>query len=775
MIPLLYLLAALALQDTDYTPEFAKEAEAQRHERTFIRFWDDLIHKEDKLAAFKSQGFESLLLGNPGAVTEHPWGVKAVKWDVNPRRLAPADWTRLLDDLTRAGWRLVESEWHHAEFDVDPDGTARSKVNFQLHVERKQTQERIFVRGPLRIRWSGRKDSHGNPFPAEIDASGVTLLERKGPTPFQEGALWRFKTMRAGPKIPGVTASPEPIVLYDLNGDGRSEIITGGWNLIFWSGKGGNFDGEELVTPAPNNIEAAQVADFNGDALPDLLVTRSNSLPALHEGRPGGRFDPKGRPLGAPKETLLKPMAITSGDIDGDGDLDLWIVQYKEPYSMGQMPTPYYDANDGYPSYLLKNDGKGNFEEATEAAGLAKKRFRRTYSASFVDLDDDHDLDLVVVSDFSGVDFHLNDGKGSFTDVTTARLDDVRLYGMAHTFEDYDRDGRLDLYAIGMGSTTARRLEHMKLGRKDMPVHDGMRLRMGYGNRMYMGRADGTFKAPPFQESVARTGWAWGVTSNDFDLDGWPDLYVANGHRSGKSTADYCTSYWCRDIYMGTSKEDGPLSHKFADWQKDLLKYETSWNGYEHNALLMNREGKDFLSAGWLMGVAYEADSRAVAGDDVNGDGKVDLVLTTWDREGAAANPSIRIATNLWPGKNHWIGVRLKEEGPGLSPIGAKITVAGPGGRRTLPYVTGDSYRTQHAPARVFGLGAETRVDYVEVRWPNGTVRRIDSPAIDRYHSVFATAPPPEARSPLPAVLILGGALALLLGAGWIFARRRTA
>ena len=57
--------------------------------------------------------------------------------------------------------------------------------------------------------------------------------------------------------------------------------------------------------------------------------------------------------------------AITAGDVDGDRDLDLWVTQYKPGYRQGQMPTPYYDANDGEPSFLLLNDGRGHFTDAT--------------------------------------------------------------------------------------------------------------------------------------------------------------------------------------------------------------------------------------------------------------------------------------------------------------------------------------------------------------------------------------------------------------------------
>ena len=66
------------------------------------------------------------------------------------------------------------------------------------------------------------------------------------------------------------------------------------------------------------------------------------------------------------------PIASTSGDVDGDNDLDVLITQYKSPYIYGQMPTPYYDANDGFPSYLLINDGQGNFKDMTKEFGLSE-------------------------------------------------------------------------------------------------------------------------------------------------------------------------------------------------------------------------------------------------------------------------------------------------------------------------------------------------------------------------------------------------------------------
>src|SRR2546426_12200818 len=129
------------------------------------------------------------------------------------------------------------------------------------------------------------------------------------------------------------------------------------------------------------------------------------------------------------------------------------------------LPISYYDANDGNPAYLLLNDGHGNFTDATPAAGLEKKRRRRTYSASFVDLNDDGNLDLLVVSDFAGVDLYRNDGRGHFSDVTREWVAEPHAFGMAHALTDFNADGRLDILMIGMNSPVADRLEHLDLWR----------------------------------------------------------------------------------------------------------------------------------------------------------------------------------------------------------------------------------------------------------------------------------------------------------------------
>ena len=89
-------------------------------------------------------------------------------------------------------------------------------------------------------------------------------------------------------------------------------------------------------------------------------------------------------------------------------------------------------------------------------SGLEAKRWRRTYSTSFTDYDDDGHSYLFVVSDFAAADLYENDGTGICRDITDTILPKRHLFAMAHTFDDFDGDGSVDMYLIGMSSTTAK-------------------------------------------------------------------------------------------------------------------------------------------------------------------------------------------------------------------------------------------------------------------------------------------------------------------------------
>ena len=162
-----------------------------------------------------------------------------------------------------------------------------------------------------------------------------------------------------------------------------------------------------------------------------------------------------------------------------------------------------------------------------------------------------------------------------------------------------------------------------------------------------------------------------------------------------------------------------------------------SWNGYEKNKLFMNQAGKGFTDVAFLMNTALESDCRNLVVDDFDLDGRADLLLIEVGQEpDRTMVQTLRLLLNRFPGHNNWIGLRL-QDAPGYRALGAKVTVAYPGGKETSAFVTGDSFWSQHSLLKHFGLGNADRVDYIEVRWSNGHVMRIENPRINQYDDIL--------------------------------------
>ena len=137
--------------------------------------------------------------------------------------------------------------------------------------------------------------------------------------------------------------------------------------------------------------------------------------------------------------------------------------------------------------------------------------------------------------------------------------------------------------------------------------------------------------------------------------------------------------------------------------------------------------------------MALEEDSRDVVTDDLDGDGRVDLLVTTfeaWPEE----KQTLRVYKNTLEDGGNWIGFRLREQGGGVSPAGARVTLRYAGRTTVRQIVTGDSYRSQHANTAHFGLGKAERVDSAEIRWAGGRTLTLREPAVNRYHEIRAPA-----------------------------------
>jgi hypothetical protein len=703
------------------------EVDAQAFERVFVSMWDELRATNHDLDIFNKVNFRKIALPTPKSQRNLEWGIVQTSYAMGKKWLDKSQLADWLEKMSAAGYQVHESEWHHSEFQpAIEDDPGRSVVSFLLHVT--AADQRIILRGELRVQWTADSTVE-SPQIDSLTVANLNCLTREGPPVFQRHAL-----PSTGKKLPRA----QPLLVYDLTGDGKSEIILGESNVVFRNLGSGKYYPENFLRVPKGTIVNGIIADFNRNGRPDYVCVGSDYLLYRFDADQAGRFGAEGQKACDVK--FDRPQVFSAGDVDSDGDLDLWVGQYKPPFIFGQMPTPYYDANDGFPDYLLINDGRGIFTDGTQLAGLTEKANRRTYSGTLVDLNDDLHLDLVVVSDFSGVDIYQNDGTGRFHDITGTALEERHTFGMGCSLADYDRNGYLDLYVIGMSSTTARRLSKLGLGREEYEQIQAMRPVMGYGNRMYMNNGTDRLTIPVFNDQVAHSGWSWGCSSFDFDNDADRDIYVANGHRSGESCQDYCTSFWRHDIYVEASDYDADIDQLFDLTLKEFATGKISWNGYEHNKLWMNRDGKEFIDVAWLLGVAFEFDSRAVVSDDIDSDGRMDLFVTEYITHGQRETYRLTAWRNTMETDNHWIGIRLQDSVDGGSAIGAKVMVQAEDTQFVQRVLTGDSFTAQHPSSVHFGLGARTELEMLTVRWADGRTTSIEHPALDRYYDLSTGA-----------------------------------
>lgn len=115
---------------------------------------------------------------------------------------------------------------------------------------------------------------------------------------------------------------------------------------------------------------------------------------------------------------------------------------------------------------------------------------------------------------------------------------------------------------IGMNSPTVDRLESMGLRREGLAGNPSMRSRMTYGNHLFLSRADGRFEQNALSHSIARAGWSWGCGAADFDNDGFPEVFIANGMESRESVRDYEPEYWLHDAFVSNSARS-PTTHAY--------------------------------------------------------------------------------------------------------------------------------------------------------------------------------------------------------------------
>ncbi len=455
-----------------------------------------------------------------------------------------------------------------------------------------------------------------------------------------------------------------------------------------------NLDGERFldVTAAAGVGAAAWgngvcAGDYDDDGRLDLYVTNWGPN-LLYRNRGDGTFVEVASSAGLAASGWST--GCTFFDADADGDLDLYLVRYVRTSwdelrraertltwrgGPKTMVGPLGLPGEG--DLYFENRGDGTFVDATKAAGLTDAAGAYGFGVLATDYDDDGRIDLFVANDTNPNFLYRNLG-GRFESEgllagVAVNAEGRTQAGMGVDAGDYDADGRLDLVLTTF-------------------AHDTYTLFRSLDGRQF---EDATVAAGLAAPTFDRMGW--GVSFFDPDLDGDLDLFFANGH-----------------IY--------PNVDEFPDLGETF---------HQKNQLLLNESGRfRDVSDSAGPGLAVRKANRGLAVGDIDGDGDPDLLVSSMD-------DTPTLLRNEQKTGHHFVAFRLEKEGRNRFAIGARVTVAGGGGRQVREVRSGGSYLSQSDLRPSFGLGRYAGPVDVEVRLPGGARWRFTGLAGDRLHRLF--------------------------------------
>jgi tetratricopeptide (TPR) repeat protein len=497
-----------------------------------------------------------------------------------------------------------------------------------------------------------------------------------------------------------------PNRLYRNRGDGTFEDIT-----------------ETSGVGVLDGTACALFADFQNQGLQDLLVVcATGPLLFLNQGK--GKFQLKRDPFkfAQPAEGTFTHAALA--DYDGDGRLDVYFCLYSYYLGLDQYhyPAPYFDARNGPPNFLFHNEGNATFVDRTEAAGLNAENDRYSFACAWGDGNGDGRPDLYVANDFGRNNLYRNNGDGTFTAISAeANVQDVGA-GMSACWLDFDNDGAQDIYVANMWSPAGLRVSALpQFHEKDPEGIRALYRQHARGNSLYRNQGSEKFQNVGNFAGVEMGRWAWSSDSWDFDHDGYPDLYIANGYVSGPDTRDLASFFW-RHVVGKSPPNARPSPEYERGWNaiNELLRSDVSWSGYERNVCYLNNHDGTFSEVSGIVGLDFPDDSRSFALTDLDGDGRLEIVLKNRNA------PQLRILRNAMPDIGHSVAFRLLGTKSNRDAIGAAVTVETDTVRQAKYLQAGSGFLSQHSKELFFGLGKAGEIRRATIRWPSGATQTLE-------------------------------------------------
>jgi len=518
----------------------------------------------------------------------------------------------------------------------------------------------------------------------------------------------------------------------DFNNDGRIDLFFASnqeENRLFLNTSSLHFRDVTAQAGIPQDkgwSTGVSVADVNNDGLLDIYVCkvgRLGGLPTTHnqllicQG-----IDSNGVPIY--KDEAVQYGVDFSGfstqaaffDYDGDGDLDLYLMNHSihENGTFGPRKEKLATTNPYSGDRLYRNDGNGRFTDVTTQSGIHSSVIGYGLGITIADINLDGYPDIYIGNDFHENDYlYINDGKGHFTDESEQRIMHTSQFTMGVDVADANNDGYPDIISMDMLAYDPNILKR-SLGENTWDIY---RMKIGYGysyqytrNNLQLQRPDGNFSEIGLYSGVAATDWSWSPLWIDFDNDGLKDLFIANGIPKRLNDIDF--------INFLSDQQLQEQMHQSADKDIDLIKkfpeIKLPSKFYRNTGSMKFVDEADSISGSipnYSNGAIYA---------DLDNDGDLDLVVNSID------GPALIYRNNSNDlRKTDYIDVRLRGPGKNQRALGSKLILfSGKDIRTCEKYPVRGFMSSMDIPVHM-GLG-HTPVDSLFLVWPDNTFQRID-------------------------------------------------
>jgi Flp pilus assembly protein TadD/peroxiredoxin len=618
----------------------------------------------------------------------------------------------------------LATEVRYSLLGVRPDGRREERIGFWRLGWSQGTS------GNWRVtKWESRGETVGNvaaPLFADVTAAALghnpSYREQLAP------GIDHWRTILDGACGIDVYGN-HGVSVGDFDGDGNDDIYvcqpSGLPNRLYRNRGDGTF--EDATSKSGLGVldatACAIFADFENKGLQDLLVvTASGPLLFLNRGNGEFALESGAFSFAKPPEGTFTHAAVA--DYDRDGRLDIYFCLYSYYLGLDQYhyPSPYFDARNGPPNFLFHNEGNARFVDRTAAAGLDAENDRFSFACAWGDISGQGGPDLYVANDFGRSNLYRNQGDGTFTAVSEESGTNVPGAGMSACWCDLQNRGKQDIYVSNMWSAAGQRVSEQETFHASDPRHiRAVYRRHARGNSLYRNTGDGKFEEVSESAGVEMGRWAWSSDAWDFDADGYADLYIANGYISGTTAPELASFFW-RQVVGNSPAGNKPLAAYEQGWNaiNELIRSDHSWNGYERNTLYRNNRDGTFSEVSGLSGLDFLDDSRSFALADLDGDGRLELVLKN------RTAPQVRILRNVMREIGDSVCFRLRGTKSCRDAIGAAVTVECGGLRQTKYLQAGSGFLSQHTKELCFGLGKTANTLTASIRWPSGLTQHFE-------------------------------------------------